>query len=353
MLRHPAVALERGQSLGHQVEVRRAGPDRLAQVGRGHERRVEMGLLRQQPEAQAALAVDLAAIRLVAPGGQPQQGGLAGAVRSDQPDPVAERDRRVDRVEDDERPDLAGDAGEPEDAHGSGPPRPPASSRPARLARRVAAARFVRSVRARRAARSASRPRQPERALPGQLGPAAPGAAMSTGHRPQDRRGGLAIGGRQALAPRAEVRRARPDDDPLDGAPAARTRLAGSLVDLQVLLHRAVAVGRRVVVDRAAAPLDRLGQDRADRLEQAALVGRAERADGPQRMEPGRPQRLVGVDVADAGDERLVEQQWLEPALAAAQPAAEVAQRERRVERLRPERGEDRRARRPRSSARR
>ena len=42
-------------------------------------------------------------------------------------------------------------------------------------------------------------------------------------------------------------------------------------------------------------------------------------------MEPRRPQRLVGVDVADAGEERLVEQQRLEPALPAPEPAAEVA----------------------------
>ena len=78
----PAVALERGQPLGHQVEVGRAGPDRRAQVGRGHERRVEMRLLGEQPEGQAALAVDLAAVRLVAPGGEPQERGLAGAVRA-------------------------------------------------------------------------------------------------------------------------------------------------------------------------------------------------------------------------------------------------------------------------------
>ena len=66
------------------------------QVGRGHERLVEMGLLRQQPEGQAALAMDLAEVRLVAPGGEAEQRRLAGAVRADQPDPVAERDRGVD-----------------------------------------------------------------------------------------------------------------------------------------------------------------------------------------------------------------------------------------------------------------
>ena len=47
------------------------------------------------------------------------------------------------------------------------------------------------------------------------------------------------------------------------------------------------------------------------------------------------PQGLVGVDVADAGDERLVHEQRLEPCPAAADQAAEHAQREPWVERLR------------------
>ena len=140
------------------------------------------------------------------------------------------------------------------------------------------------------------------------------------------------------------MRRPCADDDPPDRATAARTRLAGPLVDLQVLLHRAVAVGRRVVVDRAAAALDRLAQDRPDIAVQPALVGRPQRPDGPQRMEPRRPQRLVRVDVADAGEERLVEQQRLEPALALAQPPPEIADRERLLERLRSDTREDGRA---------
>ena len=88
------VALHARQPLGHPIEVRGAGPDRRPQVRRGHERLVEMRLLGEQPEGQAALAMDLAAIGLVAAGGEAQQRRLAGAVRPDQPDPVAERDRR-------------------------------------------------------------------------------------------------------------------------------------------------------------------------------------------------------------------------------------------------------------------
>ena len=137
--------------------------------------------------------------------------------------------------------------------------------------------------------------------------------------------------------------RTRADDDPLDRPPAARARFAGALVDLQAFLHRAIAVGRRVVVDRAPATLDGLGQDGPDRVVQPSFVGRPERPGGPQRMEPGGPQRLVGVDVADAGQERLVEQQRLEPAGSSPDPAPEVTHGEGRIERLRSERREDRR----------
>ena len=92
--------------------------------------------------------------------------------------------------------------------------RPAVDARAA--ARRVAAARFVRSVRARVAAPAASSGVRPERPLPCQLGPAAAGPARPAGHRPQDRRRALPVGRTEPLAPRAEVRRARPDHDPLD-----------------------------------------------------------------------------------------------------------------------------------------
>ncbi len=111
------VALEVGERLGHPVEVRGALADRGPKVRRGHELVVEMRLLGKQPERQPALPMDLAGVGFVAAGGQPHQRRLAGPVRSDEADPIADRDRGGDRVEDDERPDLAMDAGQPEDGH--------------------------------------------------------------------------------------------------------------------------------------------------------------------------------------------------------------------------------------------
>ena len=85
--------LELGQLDAHRLEVRGAVADGRPEVRRRHERGVEVGLLGQQPDRQPALALDGAAVRLVAAGRDPEQRRLAGAVRPDEPDPVVDRDR--------------------------------------------------------------------------------------------------------------------------------------------------------------------------------------------------------------------------------------------------------------------
>src|SRR5947207_621471 len=184
--------------------------------------------------------------------------------------------------------------------------------------------------------------RRPDRVATAQLGPA-DSPATSGGSRPrhhpaQDPRRTLAVPGGQALAPRAEMGGSCPDDDPPDGPATARTRLARALVDLQLLLHRSIAFGRRVVVDRAPAPLDRLGEHTSQFEVQPSLIGRPQRGSGAQRVQPRGPQRLVGVDVADPREERLVGQQRLEPCLATADQPPEGLEREGFVERLRTQR---------------
>ncbi len=60
-------------------------------------------------------------------------------------------------------------------------------------------------------------------------------------------------------------------------------------------------------------------------------------------MEARRPERFVSVDVADAGDERLIEQEGLQPAPARSKESAEPSQREVVAEWLGPRSGENRR----------
>ena len=68
-----------------------------------------------------------------------------------------------------------------------------------------------------------------------------------------------------SLAVRAEVRAALRHANAFDGGAAAGTRLAGLLVDEQVILVSALcAVGRAVVAEHGAAVADRLAQHLPD-----------------------------------------------------------------------------------------
>ena len=136
-LLHPAGSLEIGEPLAHRLDVRRAVADRRPEIGGRHERGVEVRFLGEQPDRQPAFVMDRPAVRLVAARRDPKERRLAGAVRPDQADPVVDRDRRGDLVEDHERPDLAPDALQPQDRHRPAP-QPRAEARAA--ARRVAAA---------------------------------------------------------------------------------------------------------------------------------------------------------------------------------------------------------------------
>ena len=74
---------------------------------------------------------------------------------------------------------------------------------------------------------------------------------------------------------------------------------------------------------------------------QLALLRGVQAGATAQRMQTRAPERLIGVDVADAGDKALVHQQRLQSALAPSDALAKVGQRERFVKRLRAEGGEE------------
>src|SRR5438105_1477912 len=111
-----------------------------------------------------------------------------------------------------------------------------------------------------------------------------------------------------------------------DRLPAARTGLAVLPVDAEFALVASLQTGAAdIIADAGAALVNRSLQDRDDGFPQAVGVLRfqlAAEASGPQfRLE----QRLVRVDVADAGDDALVEEHGLEAAARAGQAFAPVA----------------------------
>ena len=82
---------------------------------------------------------------------------------------------------------------------------------------------------------------------------------------------------------------------------------------------RAVDVDVQRVEQVPPAPGPRSSR-RATRVEQRAAAGRVSVSVGRASCSLGPPQRLVGVDVADPGDERLVEQRPLDPVRRPAAP---------------------------------
>ena len=101
---------------------------------------------------------------------------------------------------------------------------------------------------------------------------------------------------------------------------------------LAVDRERAVEVAALAVhvdverVEGRTADAERLAEDRPDRGEQAGGLGAVHALGGARVVQPRAPECLVGVDVADARHQRLVEQRALEAGVAAAQRG-----RERRV----------------------
>ena len=120
-LGHPMGRLELAQLEFHPLEVRGTLADGGAGGPGGHERRVEVRFLEEEAERQPTLAVDLAAVRLVETGRDPEQRRLAGPVRADEPDPLLQRHRSAHVVEDDERADLAAHVRESQERHQPAP----------------------------------------------------------------------------------------------------------------------------------------------------------------------------------------------------------------------------------------
>src|SRR5690606_4626430 len=112
-------------------------------------------------------------------------------------------------------------------------------------------------------------------------------------------------------------------------------RLPPTAVALEVeLVGAGAAVGRPVVPQRGPTVLDP-GAEHVD--EGSVEVGGSGSGEGAgPRVDPREPERLVGVDVADAGHRPLAQQLGLQPGPAAAQRLPEVVGLEPVVEWLGP-----------------
>lgn len=115
------------------------------------------------------------------------------------------------------------------------------------------------------------------------------------------------------------MRAAAADGDLLDGSAAGGARLACAVVDAEVLLMVAVAaLAVAVVAEGRAAVGEAVTEDALDgRCELLALC-LCQAAGLAARIDPGKEQGLVGIDVAEPRDAALVEQERLDRLLPAA-----------------------------------
>src|SRR6185312_4291668 len=93
-----------------------------------------------------------------------------------------------------------------------------------------------------------------------------------------------------------------------DGGSAARTRKAGSLVDAMLRLEESgFAGGIYVVGDGGAAEADCAPEDLLEGAPEAFQLGSREAARDTPWADAGTEQALIGVNVADPREKRLVE----------------------------------------------
>src|SRR5688572_16291193 len=129
---------------------------------------------------------------------------------------------------------------------------------------------------------------------------------------------------RAALAARADVGAPAGGAHLLDAGSAPHARLSLAQMDQEPVLERALSpVDVPVVVDRRALRVDSLVQRLDHRIAERGDLRAPQRADRPQRVDLRPEERLVGVDVAHAGDPLLVEEERLHRLLAATRLLAE------------------------------
>ena len=145
------------------------------------------------------------------------------------------------------------------------------------------------------------------------------------------------------LADRAEEGGASVLHDAAHGAVAARRRagLTLAVVDPEMMLEIAeIAVGAAVIAQRRTAGLDGVvehGLDGIDESVGARIGGAAARRDGrglAARRQPRPVQRLACIDIADTGDDFLVDERGLEARLLAGAGGRQHARVERIAERF-------------------
>jgi len=126
-----------------------------------------------------------------------------------------------------------------------------------------------------------------------------------------------------------EVGAAAGEGDAADGCCAGEAGLSGAPVDAVFQLEEAArAVGIDVIGDGGASELDGVAENIDKRGAQAGQLGSGEAGGLAGGADGGAEERLVGVDVADAVQERLIEQRGLDRRAARMEEGDEAGERD-------------------------
>jgi hypothetical protein len=104
-------------------------------------------------------------------------------------------------------------------------------------------------------------------------------------------------------------------DVPLNRALTARAGKVGSAIDLELLpvaTHPSRDGGkiRLAAAQRRSEVFDPLPQDLTDRAVQCPDLSLGQRRRDAAGVYAGLPERLISIDIAQAGQETLIEEQW-------------------------------------------
>lgn len=133
------------------------------------------------------------------------------------------------------------------------------------------------------------------------------------------------------LAIEAGRRCSAPCNKTRDGALAGRTGHPSPAIDSVLgLCPPSFATERSVVCERGSAGLDGPPKHFLDRRCQSSDIVTIQGQCRATRIEPGLKERFIGVDVADAGYERLVKQRRLDGAACRRQPLRQLTPKDRR-----------------------
>lgn len=149
------------------------------------------------------------------------------------------------------------------------------------------------------------------------------------------------------LAARTDMCAPLSDNDALDGCAASGTRLPGPAEHLQSLMIAAPPASHRVEVrvsfpERCAHIAEAAMQHGPDGMVQTPCFLRGKLGRPATWMKPCQPQGFVHIDIAQAGDRRLVEQQRLQSSLTRLEYHVQCFGRKGGIEGLQPQSTQDR-----------